>query len=101
MHELEIQCSYGPLFSFCSHLVDRIYVFTNIVASNTGHSIHCPLGSQTFPEDPGDGGGRKQPGICIDRYVLEKCQMIIQHFIVKANPKLMKQLCEFSLFGLN
>ena len=97
MHELEIQCSYGPLFSFCSGLD----LTSHIVAFNTGHSIHCPLGSQTFPEDPGDGGGRKQPGICIDRYVLEKCQMIIQHFIVKANPKLMKQLCEFSLFGLN
>jgi hypothetical protein len=30
------------------------------------------LGSEAFPEDPGDGGGRKQPGIRFNWYVHDK-----------------------------
>jgi hypothetical protein len=61
----------SPFFTKKSEYILEILSYSPIVTSDNPHSIHCPLGCQTFPEDPGDGGGRKQPGICIDRYVLE------------------------------
>lgn len=45
-----------------------IYIFICILNSVYSEQSFF-LGGQTFPEDPGDGGRRKQPGICIDRYV--------------------------------